>query len=118
MTTPYPGTEIWHTESRKLVTRDYRLFDMQHAVVPATLPLEEFYRELVLTQQVINRKFLGLRTAAGTTRVLGRNLAHGQANFARMLWRFNNVYSAGRQHANHRCRVGHEIPLPPGPWGS
>lgn len=30
--TPYPGTEIWHTESRRLTTRDYRLFDdIQHA---------------------------------------------------------------------------------------
>ena len=111
--TPYPGTEIWHTESRKLVTRDYRLFDIQHAVVPTTLPLEEFYRELVLTQQVINRKFLGLRTAAGAARVLGRNLAHGQANFARMLWKFNKVYNARRQYADHQRPVDYELPLPP-----
>ena len=32
--TPYPGTETWATESRKLTTRDYRLFDIQHAVLP------------------------------------------------------------------------------------
>ncbi len=111
--TPYPGTEIWHTESRKLTTRDYRLFDIQHAVVPTTLPLDEFYRELVLTQQVINRKFLGLRTAVGAARVLGRNLAHGQTNFARMLWKFNKVYNAGRQHADHQRPVRYELPLPP-----
>jgi hopanoid C-3 methylase len=48
--TPYPGTEIWHTESRRLTTRDYGLFDIQHAVVPTTLPLAEFYRELVRTR--------------------------------------------------------------------
>jgi magnesium-protoporphyrin IX monomethyl ester (oxidative) cyclase len=111
--TPYPGTEIWHTESRRLATRDYRLFDIQHAVVPTTLPLQEFYRELVLTQQVINRKFLGLRTAAGAARVLSRNLAHGQANFARMLWKFNKVYNAGRQYADHQRPVDYELPLPP-----
>jgi hopanoid C-3 methylase HpnR len=111
--TPYPGTEIWHTESRKLVTRDYRLFDIQHAVVPTTLPLKEFYRELVLTQQVINRKFLGLRTAVGAARILGRNLAHGQTNFARMLWKFNKVYNAERQHADHQRPVDYELPLPP-----
>lgn len=35
---PYPGTEIWHTESRRLTTRDYRLFDIQHAVVPTACP--------------------------------------------------------------------------------
>ncbi|HUA78364.1 MAG TPA: hopanoid C-3 methylase HpnR, partial [Acetobacteraceae bacterium] len=28
--TPYPGTETWVTESRKLISRDYRLFDIQH----------------------------------------------------------------------------------------
>ena len=31
--TPYPGTESWLTESRRLTTRDYRLFDIQHAVL-------------------------------------------------------------------------------------
>lgn len=110
--TPYPGTEIWHTESRRLTTRDYRLFDIQHAVVPTTLPLEEFYRELVLTQQVINRKFLGLRTAVGAARILGGNLARGQTNFARMLWKFNKVYNAGRQCADHLRPVSYELPRP------
>ena len=35
--TPYPGTESWLTESRRLTTRDYRLFDIQHAVLPTRL---------------------------------------------------------------------------------
>jgi hopanoid C-3 methylase HpnR len=111
--TPYPGTEIWHTESRRLTTRDYRLFDIQHAVVPTTLPLDEFYAELVRTQAVINRKHLGLRTAIGAARVLGRNLAHGQTNFARMLWKFNTVYNPRRQYADHQRPVRYELPLPP-----
>ncbi|MFI2435850.1 hopanoid C-3 methylase HpnR [Streptomyces sp. NPDC018693] len=111
--TPYPGTEIWHTEARRLTTRDYRLFDIQHAVVPTTLPLDEFYRELVRTQAVINRKHLGLSTALGAARVLGRNLLHGQTNFARMLWKFNQVYNPRRQYADHFRPVRHELPLPP-----
>ncbi|MFB8759312.1 hopanoid C-3 methylase HpnR [Streptomyces nigra] len=110
--TPYPGTEIWHTESRRLTTRDYRLFDIQHAVVPTTLPLDVFYRELVRTQAVINRKHLGLRTALGALRVLGGNLARGQTNFARMLWKFNRVYNPARQLADHQRPVRHELPLP------
>ncbi|MGH7005957.1 MAG: hopanoid C-3 methylase HpnR, partial [Alphaproteobacteria bacterium] len=57
--TPYPGTEIWHTEKRPLTTRDYRLFDIQHAVLPTRLPLDRFYAELVHTQQVMARKHLG-----------------------------------------------------------
>ncbi|WP_037890850.1 hopanoid C-3 methylase HpnR [Streptomyces viridochromogenes] len=110
--TPYPGTEIWHTESRRLTTRDYRLFDIQHAVVPTALPLDVFYRELVKTQAVINRKHLGLRTAVGALRVLGGNLARGQTNFARMLWKFNRVYNPERQLADHRRPVRYELPLP------
>src|SRR5215470_7051887 len=59
VSTPYPGTETWLTESRKLATRDYRLFDVQHAVLPTRLPLKRFYEELVNTQSVLNRKHLG-----------------------------------------------------------
>ena len=110
--TPYPGTEIWHTESRRLTTRDYRLFDIQHAVVPTTLPLHEFYRELVQTQAVISRKHLGLRTALGAARILGANLARGQTNFARMLWKFSKVYNADLQYADHQQPVRYELPTP------
>ncbi|WP_405592420.1 hopanoid C-3 methylase HpnR [Streptomyces sp. NBC_01190] len=110
--TPYPGTEIWHTEARRLTTRDYRLFDIQHAVVPTALPLDVFYRELVRTQAVINRKHLGLRTALGAMRVLSGNLLRGQTNFARMLWKFNSVYNPARQLADHQRPVRYELPLP------
>src|SRR5579864_7992848 len=60
--TPYPGTESWLTEERRLQTRDYRLFDIQHAVLPTRLPLAEFYDELVTTQRAIYSKHLGWRT--------------------------------------------------------
>jgi hypothetical protein len=52
--TPYPGTETWATESRKFTTRDYRLSAVQHAVLPTKLPLEQFYQELVRTQQALS----------------------------------------------------------------
>ncbi|UYQ66372.1 hopanoid C-3 methylase HpnR [Streptomyces peucetius] len=110
--TPYPGTEIWHTEARQLTTRDYRLFDIQHAVVPTKLPLDVFYRELVRTQGVLNRKHLGLSNAFGAMGVLGRNLLRGQTNFARMLWKFSRVYNPERQMADHRRPVRYELPLP------
>ena len=110
--TPYPGTEIWHTESRRLTSRDYRLFDIQHAVVPTTLPLREFYEELVRTQAVINRKHLGLRTALHMSRLIGGQLRRGQTNFLRMLWRFNRVYNADRQYGDHGRPVDYELPVP------
>jgi len=57
--TPYPGTEIWFTESRRLTSRDYRLFDVAHAVLSTRMPLDKFSGELVKTQEILNRKHLG-----------------------------------------------------------
>jgi len=99
--TPYPGTEIWHTESRRLTTLDYRLFDVQHAVLPTRMPLARFYEELVKTQAVLHRKHLGF-TALRKTAAAAAGLAlRGQTNFIKMLWRFNSVYNVQRQVADH-----------------
>lgn len=110
--TPYPGTETWHTESRRFTTRDYRLFDVQHAVLPTTLPLPQFYEELVRTQQVLNRKHLGWAALRSTFALTAKLLAQGQTNFARMLWKFNSVYNPQRQLADHRRPVAYEMRLP------
>jgi hypothetical protein len=113
--TPYPGTETWATESRRLATRDYRLFDIQHAVLPTSLPLAEFYEELVRTQRVLNRKHLGARQLWSTAKVGARLLARGQTNFLRMLFKFNSVYDPRLQLADHARPVTYEIALPPAP---
>ena len=111
--TPYPGTETWHSEARKLTTRDYRLFDIQHAVLPTTLPLRRFYEELVKTQSIIARKHLGAAALAKTTGIVARHLLRGQTNFLTMLWRFNRVYNPSRQRADHERPVAYELPEPP-----
>jgi hopanoid C-3 methylase len=111
--TPYPGTESWRTEARRINTRDYRLFDIQHAVLPTYLSLPEFYQELVETQRVLSIKHLGLsalREAAGLA--VGR-LLRGQTNFVRMLWKFNSVYNPKLQLADHQQPVKYEISPPP-----
>src|SRR5262249_37075839 len=110
--TPYPGTETWTAESRKITTRDYRLFDVQHAVLPTRLPLERFYQQLVGTQQVLNKKHLGFAALRETFFLVVKLLAQGQTNFVRMLWKFNQVYNPDRQAADHRREVRYEIPLP------
>ncbi len=99
--TPYPGTETWFTESRQLTTLDYRLFDVQHAVLPTRLPLRRFYEELVKTQSVLARKHMGLAALVDTVGIAARHLLHGQTNFARMLWKFSRVYNAERQYSEH-----------------
>jgi hopanoid C-3 methylase HpnR len=99
--TPYPGTESWLTESRRLTSLDYRLFDVQHAVLPTRLPLRTFYEELVKTQSVLNRKHLGLAALRGATAIVARLLARGQTNFVRSLWKWNSVYHPDRQCSDH-----------------
>ena len=111
--TPYPGTETWFTESRKLATRDYRLFDVQHAVLPTTLPLDRFYEELVKTQSVLARKHLGVSALTQTAGIAARHLLRGQTNFLRMIWKFSSVYNPDRQLADHARPVTYELPLPP-----
>jgi magnesium-protoporphyrin IX monomethyl ester (oxidative) cyclase len=115
VSTPYPGTEIWHTESRRLTTLDYRLFDVQHAVLPTRLPLARFYEELVRTQAVLHRKHLGFTALRETLSIAAGLALRGQTNFLRMLWRFNSVYNTKRQLADHARPVSYAMRPPPPP---
>jgi len=116
--TPYPGTELWFTESRKLTTLDYRLFDIQHAVLPTKLPLEKFYQELVKTQDVLNRKHLGWQALRDVAAIAGKLVLKGQTNFVRMLWKFNKVYNPERQYREHFKEVKYAMRPPATHTGS
>jgi hopanoid C-3 methylase HpnR len=111
--TPYPGTEIWRREQRRLTSLDYRLYDIQHAVLPTRLPLPEFYAELVKTQQVLNRKHMGWAAFRGAMGLSAQLLMQGQTNFVRMLWKFNSVFDARLQLADHAREVRYAMSPPP-----
>jgi len=113
VSTPYPGTETWHTESRKLTTLDYRLFDVQHAVLPTKMPLKRFYEELVKSQAVLRRKHLGVAALRKASSIALRLLCRGQTNFVRSLWKFGKVYNTERQYANHLREVRYSMNPPP-----
>lgn len=110
--TPYPGTEIWQTDASKLTSRDYRLFDIQHAVMPTALPLQEFYEELVSTQRVLNMKHLGLSGLRHVGVISAKLLLRGQTNFIRSMWKFNSVFDPRIQMADHRRPVDYQLRLP------
>ena len=110
--TPYPGTESWLTESRRLTSLDYRLFDVQHAVLPTTLPLRAFYEELVKTQGVLNRKHLGLKALRGAAGIVAGHLMRGQTNFVRSLFKWNSVYHPDRQSGDHARPVKYAMKPP------
>lgn len=111
--TPYPGTETWFSERRSLTSRDYRLFDIAHAVLPTRLPLHQFYEELVRTQKVLARKHLGMRALAQTMGIAAGNLARGQTNFVRMLWKFGRVFDEDRQYRDHFVPTDYLLPPQP-----
>ena len=102
-----------HREERRLSTRDYRLFDIQHAVLPTKLPLAEFYGELVATQRAIYSKHLGWRQITGAAKLATKLLLRGQTNFVRSMLKMNSVYRPELLLADHARPVDYQIPLPP-----
>lgn len=44
--TPFPGTELFEEVKENLITKNFNLFDVYHAVLPTKLPLKQFYEEL------------------------------------------------------------------------
>ncbi len=113
--TPYPGTESWHTEQRRLQSRDYRLFDIQHAVLPTKLPLDVFYRELISTQRVLYRKHLNWRSAPSVAFGAVSCLLRGQTNYVRGMMMYDKVYDINAVLSDHKRQVDYELPLPPVP---
>jgi hypothetical protein len=101
------------TEERRLQSRDYRLFDIQHAVLPTRLPLAEFYEELVGTQRAIYRKFLGWQQLCKVASISAGLLLHGQTNYIRGLFQLNQVFRPDLLLADHHQPVAYQIPLPP-----
>src|SRR5207245_11376549 len=100
------------TESRRLATLDYRLFDVQHAVLPTRLPLRRFYEELVKTQAILSRKHLGVAAIRQTASLALGLLLRGQTNFLRSIWKFSRVYNAERQSGDHQRPVTYAMRPP------
>ena len=86
-------------------TRDYRLFDIQHAVLPTRLPLAEFYDELVTTQRAIYRRHLDWRQLWDASGIVARLLLRGQTNFRQEPVQPQQRLSAGVA-ARRPCRTG------------
>jgi hopanoid C-3 methylase HpnR len=113
--TTYPGTKSWYTETRKSISKDYRLFDLLHTVLPTHLPLKNFYEELVKTQQLLNSKFLGLKLIRDVGKTVFDNLMRGQTNFLKMMFDFKTTFKVEQQLAHHHQPVKYELSLPPDP---
>jgi hypothetical protein len=69
---------------------------------------------MVRTQDVLNRKHLGLRALWDTAGITLRLLARGQTNFVRMLWKFSSILNADRLCADHHRAVRYALRPPDG----
>jgi magnesium-protoporphyrin IX monomethyl ester (oxidative) cyclase len=66
----------------------------------------------VQTQAIINRKFMGWRTAVAVSKILVGQLMRGQTNFLKMLFKFSKVYNADRFHGDHFRQVEYAMRRP------
>lgn len=48
--TPLPGTDLYEEVKDQLIVNDYDYVDLLHVMLPTSLPLKEFYREIVRFQ--------------------------------------------------------------------
>jgi radical SAM superfamily enzyme YgiQ (UPF0313 family) len=79
--TPLPGTELYARRENELLSRKPELYDMLHALLPTTLPLEDFYREMT----VLWTKAVPAYRSLPTLLKFG---PHGLLNRMRMFGRF------------------------------
>lgn len=72
--TPLPGTELYRTRQSELLSRKPELYDMLHALLPTTLPMQEFYQELakLWTKAVPMHRVLPTLFRFGLHGMLGR----------------------------------------------
>jgi hypothetical protein len=83
--TPYVGTKLFDQEQGRVTTRDWSLYDLEHAVLPTALPLGEFYRELARLQSSTMRRSAFAGERFFPPRDLVRNAALGPRALVRML---------------------------------
>ena len=62
---------------------------------------------------MLNRKHLGWSAVKALAGILAGNLARGQTNTLKMLWKFNSVYNPELQLADHQQPVRYEMAPPP-----
>ncbi len=86
--TPLPGTEVYDERKNELITGNYLMYDLLHAVLPTRLPLERFYG-----------RFADLYNSGHTTTKFGhkflvrilKNLSRKNVNIAFKVYQLMNM---------------------------
>ncbi len=85
---PLPGTQSYRAAGDTLLTRDARLFDLLHAVVPTKLPRAEFYRHYARWNQA---------TMASTRGSLGLGFLRKRPRLALDVWPGMKLFTRRRE---------------------
>jgi len=56
--TPLVGTKLHDESADRLTTRDWSLYDLEHAVLPTSMPLDEFYGQMARLQVGVGLRVL------------------------------------------------------------
>lgn len=108
--TPLPGTQLYQAYKDKLLTNDYRLFDLLHCVLPTKLPRAEFYKQFArsidATEPSVYRAMRTLvRNRPSVWWAMGVN----------MLWFYARTWRYQRVHRDYRSFLRDEEGLLNGP---
>ncbi|MDH5675798.1 MAG: B12-binding domain-containing radical SAM protein [Myxococcales bacterium] len=108
--TPLPGTQLYRAYRDKLMTLDYRLFDLLHCVLPTRLPREEFYRHFARSIDACDPS---IRRAMKNLFVKRPDLARAMA--PHMPWFYARTWRYQRVHRDHTSFLRDEEGLLNGP---
>jgi radical SAM superfamily enzyme YgiQ (UPF0313 family) len=91
--TPLPGTQLYRTWHDKLLTTDYRLFDLLHPVLPTRLPREEFYAQFARSVEAVKPSIRrAMQNLLRRRPELIRRILPGVAWFFARTWRYQRVH--------------------------
>ncbi len=91
--TPLPGTQLYRTWQDKLMTTDYRLFDLLHPVLPTRLPRAEFYAHFARSVDAVKPSIRrAMRNMVKRRPELVRRIVPGIAWFFARAWRYQRVH--------------------------
>ncbi len=77
ITTPFPGTDLWHERADRVVTHDWRRYDCWHSVMVPRLGWERFYRRFIGLYQTC---YSPLRAIKSVRQLLGPTQRRGAAS--------------------------------------
>ena len=90
-------------------TRDYRLFDIQHAVLPTKLPLPTSTANFCIRSESLYMKHFNWRTAPGRARDFLGLLRRGQANFLRGMTLYPSIFNLAKMLGDHTRPVTYQM---------